>query len=535
MRITKNAVLYIRVSTDEQAKYGYSIDMQQNQCFNFAQKEGYKVIGVYIDDGYTARNPNRPQYKKLFEDIKNPKNGIEAVIVWRCDRMVRNTGLYHSQIVPKFAQYGVALLSATENNDMNNPYGRYIRNNQINNAELESELTSIRTIENLKEKARQGYFPGAIPPVGYVREKIDGRKVIVPDKTKAHYIKEIFKLYTAGYSFKEIAKILAKKGFTHNNRPCSHKLVENILTVYDIFYIGKFLWKKEPYDGKHEAILTMEEYAAFKAVRNQKYKPKQIKHNLLYKGLITCPKTDRLLVGEVQKGVNKSGEYTYYRCHHKCEFCNNCKRIIKADIIDAAVIEAIKTIEITEDKLKEIREDLKGIMLCNNELNEKRKIEINGQLTKLNNRLSALYDDKIDGLISEEVYLNKRNTWQSQIDDLMIELTAISKTNAEVFSRIENMLELCKDLTTTYLRHSDDKKRILLKLLCSNFFYDGSKLTITIKEPFKALMNFALFKNGAGYGSLLELFNKTLQPTLNTPNALILFNDIKNYLELSAA
>ena len=202
----------------------------------------------------------------------------------------------------------------------------------------------------------------------------------------------------------------------------------------------------------------------------------------------------------MQKGTNKSGEYIYYRCHHKCEFCNNCKRIIKADIIDVAVIEAIKTITITEDELKKIRQELKNIMFCNNELNEKRKIEIDAQLTKLNNRLSALYDDKIDGLISQDVYVNKRNTWQSQIDDLMIELTAINKTNTELFNRIENMLELCQDLTTTYLQHSDDKKRILLKLLCSNFFYNGSKIVITIKEPFKALMNFAIFKNGAPDG-----------------------------------
>lgn len=531
----RNAVLYIRVSTDEQAKYGYSIDMQQNQCFNFAQKEGYNVIGVYIDDGYTARNPNRPQYKKLFEDIKNRKRGINAVIVWRCDRMVRNTGLYHAQIVPKFAQYGVALLSATENNDMNNPYGRYIRNNQINNAELESELTSIRTIENLKEKARQGYFPGAKPPVGYIRQKIDGKKVIIPDKINAPFVKEVFKLYTAGYSYKEVANILAKKGFTHNNRPCSHKLVENILTVYDIFYIGKFRWKQEIYNGKHEALLTLEEYAAFKAVKDQNYRPKLIKHDFLYKGLISCPKTDRLLVGESQKGVNKSGEYVYYRCHHKCEYCNNCKRIIKADIIDRAVLEAINTIEITPKKLKEIREDLKGIMYCNNELNEKRKMQINAQLTKLNNRLSVLYDDKLDGLISEEVYINKRDNWQGQIDELTIELAAINKTSGEVFKRIEYMLELCKDLTTTYLRHSDDKKRILLKLLCSNFFYDGSKLTITIKEPFKALMNFAILKNGAEYGALLELYNEIIKPAFSTPTALVLFNDIQNYLELKAA
>ncbi|MCD7880042.1 MAG: recombinase family protein [Candidatus Gastranaerophilales bacterium] len=166
--------------------------MQQNQCFNFALKEGYNVSGIYIDDGYTAKNTNRPKFQQLLTDIKSKKSNINAVIVWRCDRMVRNNGIYHSTIVPKFAKYGVLLLSATENNDINNPYGRYIRNTQINNAELESELTSIRTIQNLKEKARQGYFPGAIPPVGYIREKIDGKKIIIPDKEKAPYLREVF-------------------------------------------------------------------------------------------------------------------------------------------------------------------------------------------------------------------------------------------------------------------------------------------------------------------------------------------------------
>lgn len=195
-----------------------------------------------------------------------------------------------------------------------------------------------------------------------------------------------------------------------------------------------------------------------KNARAEKSRPKQIKHQFLYKGLITCPKANRLLVGEVQKGVNKSGQYIYYRCHHKCEFCNNCKRIIKADVIDMAIIESIKTINITEEQLKKIREDLKGIMYANKEFNEKRKIQIDNQLTKLNNRLSALYDDKLDGLISAEIYIKKRDSWQAQIDELMIELTALNKTNNEIFNRIEKMLELCKDLVNTYLCHTDDKK-----------------------------------------------------------------------------
>ena len=501
MNTLKNAVLYIRVSTDEQAKYGYSIDMQQTQCFNFAMREGYNVIGTYIDDGYTARNPNRPQYKKLFEDIKSKKNGISYVIVWRCDRMVRNTNLYHSEIVPKFAKYGVGLLSATENNDMNNPYGRYMRNTQINNAELESELTSIRTKENLKEKARQGYFPGSIPPVGYVRGKVDGKKIIVVDKEKAPYVKEVFKLYTQGlYTYKEIAEIMAKKGFIHNHKPCSKKLVENILTVYDVFYIGKFTFKGEVYAGKHEPILTLEEYVDFKRVKDANYRPKKQRHNFIYKGLITCQKTGKTFCGELQKGSHKSGEYEYYRCHHACPYSENCKRIIKKSTIDESVNDMLSSMTITKKQFEEYKDDMRRLIAVNKKLNFERLGQIEKQINKLENRLGALYDDKLDELIAEDLYIRKRNLWQGQIDELMLELTGLRKNQGEIYNKVDGLLELCKDLAGAYSRQSDDKKRKLLKLLCSNLFYDGSNLDIIIKEPFTALVKFAIFKTGAGDG-----------------------------------
>ncbi len=410
--------------------------------------------------------------------------------------MIRNTGLYHAQIVPKFAQYGVELLSATENNDMNNPYGRYIRNNQINNAELESELTSIRTIENLKEKARQGYFPGSRAPVGYIRDKIDGKKVIVPDKQKAPYIKDVFNLYTrGGYSYKEIADKLAKRGFTHNNKPCNKKLIENILTVYDCFYNGQFMFKGVKYEGKHEAILTKEEYANFKCVRNQKYAPK----SFIYRGLIQCALTGKYLIGEEHTGANNSGIYQYYRCHH-CSMKKDCKKIIKSSVIDKLIIDTINTLTITKEEILAFKDDLKNIMYTNQNMNEERLNLILPQIKKLENRMLALYDDKIDSLITEEFYKQKRDLWQNQLDEYQLEINALKNAQKEIFKRIENALELCEDLSGVYLHHTDEEKHILIKLLCSNFSYDGSKLVITIKEPFKALIKFVIFKNGAGGG-----------------------------------
>ena len=509
----QKAVIYVRVSTDEQAKHGYSIDMQQNQCLNFAQSNNYQVTNIYIDDGYTAKNMNRPQLKKMLEDVKKRSNGISAVIAWRCDRVVRNNSNYFAKIIPHFEKYGILLLSATENNDMNTPYGRYIRNNQINNAELESGLTSIRTIENLKEKARQGYYPGAIVPIGYKRIEKNRKKIIIPDVEKAHFVKQLFELYATGlYTQKSLAVEMSKRGFTtKKNKPCDRKVVENILNNNIMFYIGKFYWTstdpltmgkvQKLYPGKHEAIIPFELYKTVLSVMGENTNLKVNTHDFLYKGLVKCQQTGKLFVGEKQRGEHKSSEYKYYRCHHcDLECAKECKKIIKEEVITETILEIFKSFHLSDEELKNTKADLKGILNYSEQLNEKRKSQIEGQLTKLKNRLNMLYEDKLDDVITEEIYFNKRETYQNQIDDLTLEYTALMKTNTEIMSRLDMMLELCKDLYGTYLRLSDEKKRELIKILCSNLFWDGSKLIITIKSAFSSLLKFALLKNGAGDG-----------------------------------
>lgn len=496
--------IYVRVSTDEQAKKGYSIDMQENQCRNYIERLNGTVRKVYIDDGYSGRSLKRPQLKQLMDDIKIKNNRVTAVVAWRCDRMIRSTEYYQRNLRPLFAKYGVVLLSATEPNEgRNNPYGKWMRNTQINNAELESDLISIRTIMNLQEKARQGYFPGARVPVGYKRITDHGKRIVVPDEEKRHFIEKIFRLYSTGmYSFKTLADKMAKEGFTHNNRPCTKKTIENILSVYQIFYIGKFNYSFKQDDGtyivkeckgKHKPIISLALYEAAMQVKNRASSPKKDKHSFLYQGLIRCTVTNRLLTPEKQRGVNKSGEYEYYRCHKTCDECpQNCKRIIKREIIDEAVIDALKKLDITKVHLKKFKEDIKAILHYQEAYDEKRKIQIEGEIKKLKNRINQLYEDKLDGVISSDLYFDKKLTWENKLEDLTLEYTALTKTNTELIKRFEKMFELSENLTQKYLEQSDEKKKEILKILCSNFFYEGSELRIELESAFTALLKLAL-------------------------------------------
>ena len=156
----------------------------------------------------------------------------------------------------------------------------------------------------------------------------------------------------------------------------------------------------------------------------------------------------------------------------------------------------LSSMTITKKQFEDYKEYMRRLIAINKKLNFERLGQIEKQINKLENRLGALYDDKLDGLIAEDLYIRKRNLWQGQIDELMLELTGLRKNQGEIYNKVDGLLELCKDLAGAYSRQSDDKKRKLLKLLCSNLFYDGSNL----KSRLRLLLNLLFLKLGRVMG-----------------------------------
>jgi site-specific DNA recombinase len=147
-----NVVLYLRVSSEEQAKYGFSIDNQRIDCTNFAERNGYHVVKVFTDDGKSAKDLNRPEAKEMLSYMGKSKNHIDALIVWRLDRLTRNTMDYHGEIRPFLDKHNIKLLSATEPND-ETIEGELFRNIGIDFADYERKVIGKRTLAGMKQKA----------------------------------------------------------------------------------------------------------------------------------------------------------------------------------------------------------------------------------------------------------------------------------------------------------------------------------------------------------------------------------------------
>ena len=113
--------------------------------------------------------------------------------------------------------------------------------------------------------------------------------------------------------------------------------------------------------------------------------------------------------------------------------------------------------------------------------------------------MNKFYIDKIDETISEEFYFEKKNEWQIELDEARMQFDFISQENDEIIQKASALLTLCKNAHSAYLSGNLLQKRTLLKMITSHFLWDGSNLTITIKEAFQPIVKIASLINGGGF------------------------------------
>lgn len=157
--------LYIRVSTEEQAKEGFSIDNQKRACVDYAKMHDYQIKRVFVDDGKSARTMDRPAFQELLQAVKEIP--ADAVIIYKIDRFARNVGDF-ANIRKQFKERSIKLLSVTENGDVTEGL---VGNIFASVAEWESEVNGQRTrAHSCKSFARDGNLHPRLLVIGVSAE-----------------------------------------------------------------------------------------------------------------------------------------------------------------------------------------------------------------------------------------------------------------------------------------------------------------------------------------------------------------------------
>jgi DNA invertase Pin-like site-specific DNA recombinase len=204
------AAVYCRVSTEEQALEGYSIAAQKEVLENYCIAQDYEIWRVYVDDGYSGRNTNRPGYRQMMEEI----DSWDIMLVLKMDRIHRNSRNFMN-MMDLLGRKHKEFVSATESLDTTNAMGRFVMAMIQNIAQLESEQIGERTYMGMKQKAetmsnteRESRTMGMNPPYGYELE--DGVVRSIPEELER--VREVFMDYGKGMSQTDIAEELNRDG-----------------------------------------------------------------------------------------------------------------------------------------------------------------------------------------------------------------------------------------------------------------------------------------------------------------------------------
>lgn len=245
--------LYARVSTEDQATEGFSLDAQMRRLEMYSDMEGWVIAGKYREEGHTGRNTNRPEYQRMM----NEQDQWDVILVLKMDRIHRNSKNF-TQMMENLTSCGKNFCSIQEQFDTKSAMGRFVMDLMQRIAQLESEQISERVKIGMERKARYGNgLLGSGHPYGY--EYSHGELHIINDEM--YTIKAIYNMYCKKYSMNFIASMLndamipAKKGGKWNKQS-----ICNIL--HNPLYAGYVEWDGNIRMGDHYAIINREIFEA---------------------------------------------------------------------------------------------------------------------------------------------------------------------------------------------------------------------------------------------------------------------------------
>ena len=483
----KKAVLYARVSSDEQEKQGFSIPAQVKFLREYAVKNQIQIVKEFTESE-TAKKSGRQQFNAMLKFLKSSKD-VNVILVEKTDRLYRNPYDYglidESNIEIHFVKENEVLdENATSHQKFVHGLKVLMAKNFIDNLREETK-------KGLKEKAEEGIFPGRAP-YGYKNVRNErGKSVIEIDEKTSPFIKRAFEIYSSGdISIKNTVNQLYEEGYIY--RSYLPKITVGALEdmLKNPFYMGLFKFKGEIKQGIHTPLISKSLFNKVQIAFKKDNKPLYKKHTFLFGNFIECGDCGCSIVGEVKKG-----KYTYYHCTwaYGKDKCNNRKYYNETELLDQ-LGEAVKAIQIPKEVKEEI---LKAIIEINEKEQDFQKEELKrltAQADKLRQEIRIIYQDKINGVISQDQWSDENEYRQQQLIKIKTRIDSFDEVNNKFMEEINSTLELLENTYDKYLQLSPMNKLILLKSLLSNCTLNDGKLSWTYKKPFCYLTEKACFE-----------------------------------------
>ncbi len=459
------AVIYARVSSKEQEETGYSLEAQESLLKNYADQHNFELVKIYK----VTESASGKQLRKMFNDMIDyvSNENVGAILCEKIDRLTRNLKdaatasdwiLERDDREIHFVKENFVVSKNTRAHE------NFVWDMKVAMARFYTNNLSEEVKKGQKQKTLEGWLPTK-PPLGYKTIGDKGHKTHVIDEAVAPYIKKMYEMYASGnYSTALIGKKMYELGFRSRGggrvvKSKIHKLLG------DVFYTGKFLWKGKLYQGKHVPIIPVDLYEQVQQKMQRGLTPYYNKHPRELQGKISCGNCFKTVTWEKQKGQ------LYGACKHcKAQLAKERKYIRYEDVEDA-LLARIASIAPRSERIQQILHlALKESHSEEIALHEAQVNGINASLERIRQRLSTMYNDRLDGRISVQDYDAKVAEFSKEQDVLSNNLLKMKSDQTEYYKTGISIHELALKGREIYKSKNAtlEERRMLLTYAFSN-------------------------------------------------------------------
>jgi len=441
------AAIYARVSTQEQIE-NYSIEAQLESLRAYCKSKGWTIYDEYVDPGYSGSNMDRPDLQRMLSDLDK----IDVVLVYKLDRLSRSQRDTLTLIEDYFLKNNIEFVSVTETLDTSTPFGKAMIGILSVFAQLERETIIERMRIGHLKRAQEGYrgMGGNYDPAGYKRE--NGELVIKEDE--AEHIRLVFNLYEQYHSITKVQKRLKELGQPVWRFRRYRDILANPL------YCGYITFAGELYEGRHEPIITKEQFDRVQALlsRHKGRNAGKAKQSLL-SGLLVCGKCGEMYVSYISN--DKGKKYYYYTCRARrfpSEYDEKCvNKIWNRQKLEELIIGELNNLVV--DKRLETKETP--------------KVDYTKQIKKVDEKIERLLTLYIDGNI-DKTLLDKQIEKLNSEKEALIQQKILQDKQAKSTITSEQLKQYIIDLNTTDF----STRQAIIQKLIRRIYIQGDDIEI---------------------------------------------------------
>ena len=482
----KRFIALARVSSREQEREGFSLDVQEEAFEQYAEKHEATLVRIFR----IAETATESQERKVFNEViafaKRHHQTLDGILFYKVDRAARN--LKDFVLLEELeSDFGIEFISITQPTQ-NTPAGRMMRRQLATIASFTTEQQSVDVREGIAKRVQSG-LPPSRAPFGYRNVRRNRRSVVEIHPENGPKVQSIFRLFAYhGLSVETLIDRLYEEGISYSPSRPKFSLSKIYGLLHDRHYVGEVKYHGDWHPGVHEPLIDSQTWDRVQVLLGKKvYRS----HEMLYAGeLITCGFCGRPISGETKEKRTATGlrRYTYYHCA-RYNVGDHPRVRVKASVLDAQVLALFDEMH---RRCEPIRSWLIAVHQARtkeaNRSSEDKVTELKRQLSRVVSQQDELLELRIGGKIDDERFDAKQSELEGRQAHLQQQIRAVMSDQSKDAGRSAEAAQVFRLIMEKWPSGDFTTKRRILEIVFDGFTLVGETLVPLNRTPFELLI-----------------------------------------------